>query len=82
MLRAEPAIWIAAATIGYIVTEGPYALAWVLPLNGGWETAATVLACTVLWTYGQMINAHLIAEAANWSTRSAAARAAEVRYRW
>jgi hypothetical protein len=82
MLRAEPAIWVTAAIIGYIVTEGPYALAWVLPLNGGWDTAATVLACTVFWTYGQMINAHLIAEAAAWSTYSAAARAAEVRYRW
>lgn len=82
MLRAEPAIWITAAVIGYVVTEGPYALAWVLPLKGGWDTAATVLACTVFWTYGQMINAHLIAEAVAWSRRSAAARAAEVRYRW
>lgn len=82
LLRAEPALWIAAATFGYVVTEGPYALTWVLPLNGSWDTAAIIIASTVLWTYGQMINAHLLAEATAWSHRSAAARAAEIRYRW
>ena len=81
LLRAEPAIWIAAATIGYVVTEGPYALAWVLPLKGGWDTTATVLASTVFWFYGQMINAHLIADAHEWSSKSAASSPATQPYR-
>jgi hypothetical protein len=82
LLRAEPAIWISCAVIGYIAIEGPYALAWALPLHGGWDTAATIFACTVLWIYGQMINVHLISQAYAWSSKTAARSAAEVRYRW
>jgi hypothetical protein len=82
LLRAEPAIWISYAIVGYLVTEGPYALVWVLPLHGGWDVGATILACSVLWTYGLMINAHLIGEAFTWSQRTAALRAAQIRYRW
>lgn len=82
LLRAEPAIWITAALVGYVAIEGPYALAWVLPLSGPWDAGATVLACSVFWTFGQMFNAYVISDALDWSLRSAATRAAEVRYRW
>jgi len=82
LLRAEPAIWISYAMVGYVAIEGPYALVWVLPLHDGWDTGATLAACTVFWVYGQMINAHLIGQAYAWSRKTAALRAAEVRYRW
>jgi hypothetical protein len=82
LLRAEPAIWICYAVVGYLFIEGPYALVWVLPLRGGWDIAGTVIACSVLWTYGLMINTHLIGQAFHWSRRTAALRAAQVRYRW
>jgi hypothetical protein len=82
LLRAEPAIWITFALVGFIATEGPYGLVWILPLHGGWEIAATILASTLFWSYGQMVNAHLIAQAFGWSNRTAALRAAQVRYRW
>jgi hypothetical protein len=82
LLRAEPAIWISYAVVGYLLTEGPYAVAWMLPLHGGWDIFGTLVACTVLWTYGLMVNIHLIAQAYTWSHRTAALRAAHVRYRW
>jgi hypothetical protein len=82
LLRAEPSLWICYAVLGFLVTEGPYALVWVLPLHGGWDVAATMLACTVLWSYGLMINVHLIGQAFHYSRRTAALRAAQVRYRW
>lgn len=82
LLRAEPAIWICYAVIGYAIAEGPYAIVWVLPLDGGWDIAGTVVACSVVWTYGLMINTHLIGQAYHWSKRTAALRSAQVRYRW
>lgn len=82
LLRAEPAIWISYAVVGYLITEGPYAIVWVLPLHGGWDIAGTLIASSVLWTYGLMINTHLIGQAFHWSRRTAALRAAQVRYRW
>jgi hypothetical protein len=82
LLRAEPAMWIAAGVIGYLAVEGPYALVWALPLKGAWEFWATILASTVMWSYGQMINAYLIGDAYAWSKKTAALRSAEVRYHW
>lgn len=82
LLRAEPAIWIACAVIGWIAFEGPYALVWALPLHGDADVIATVLASTVAFTFGHLVNAHLSFQAYSWSKRSAALRAANVRYRW
>lgn len=82
LLRAEPAIWITCAVIGFVASEGAYGLVWVLPLHGGWDIAGTLIASTVLWTYGQMVNTHLIGQAFAWSQRTAALRSAAVRYRW
>ncbi|MCC6791229.1 MAG: DUF4013 domain-containing protein [Thermomicrobiales bacterium] len=82
LFRAEPAIWLVYALAGYVVTEGPYAVVWLLPLHGGWDIAGTVFACSVLWTYGLMVNTHLIGQAFHWSRKTAALRAAQVRYRW
>ena len=80
LLRAEPTIWITYSLVGVVLTEGPYGLVWVLPLRAGWDIAATIAASTVIWSYGQMINAHLIGQAFIWSNRSAALRAAQVGY--
>lgn len=82
LLRAEPSIWISFAAIGFLITEGPIALVWVLPLHAGWDVAGTVIASTVLWTYGLMINAHLTGQAFDWAQRTARIRAAQVRYRY
>lgn len=82
LLRAEPAIWIAYAAVGFVLTEGPYGLVWILPFHGGWDIAATIVASTIIWTYGTMINVHLIGQAFVWSNRTASLRAAQVGYRW
>jgi hypothetical protein len=82
LLRAEPAIWIASAAAGWIAFEGPYALVWALPLHGDLDVVATVLASSVAWTFGQLLNAHLCFQAYGWAKRTAALRAAGVRYRW
>lgn len=82
LLRAEPAIWLTYALAGYVAIEGPYAVVWLLPLEGEWDIVGTIVACSVLWTYGLMINAHLLGQAFYWSTKTARMRAAQVRYRW
>jgi hypothetical protein len=81
LLRAEPAIWLIYALVGYVITEGPYAVVWLLPLEGDWDIIGTVLACSVLWTYGLMVHMHLIGQAFYWSQKTARMRAAQVRYR-
>ncbi len=82
LLRSEPAIWISYALIGFLVTEGPYGLVWVLPLHGGWDVGATLAATTVIWVYGLTIKTHLIAQAYEWSRRTVALRNAEMGYRY
>ena len=79
-LRAEPAIWIAAATVGFLLVNGVQALVWLLPLPGGWADAAFV-ASTYAWALGQMMAVHLSAQAFAWSHRTSAKRAASVGYR-
>jgi hypothetical protein len=81
-VRAEPAIWICFTLVGFVLTEGPYALVWILPLQGSWDVLATMLSTSIFWVIGLMINAHLVAQAYTWSQRTASSRATEVRYRW
>lgn len=80
--RAEPSIWISYAAAGFVATEGPYGLAWVLPLHGGWDVAATIVSSTVLWVFGLMFNTYLLGRAFGWARRTAALRSAHVGYRW
>jgi hypothetical protein len=82
LLRAEPALWISSAVVGFAVCEGPRALVWVLPLSGEREGAAALLASSLVWVYGLLIEVHLIAQAYRGSVRRVAARAAAVGYRW
>lgn len=81
-LRAEPAIWICAATIGFLASNLPAAIVWVLPLHGEWDILATIVAASYLWMFGLMIDVHLLAQAHDWSRRAVAKRAARMGYRF
>jgi hypothetical protein len=73
-LRAEPAIWISAATLGFTIEEVPSTLAWLLPLPTTWQLPALLLATALLWPFALLIQAHLIAQAYRWSTQTLARR--------
>jgi hypothetical protein len=73
-LRAEPAIWIAAAVLGFAIEETPATLAWLLPLPTSWQLPALLLATALLWPFAMLVQAHLIAQAHRWSSQTLARR--------
>jgi hypothetical protein len=62
-LRAEPAIWIAAAVVGFVIAEGPVALAWLLPLSESWQVPALLLATVCFRPIAVLAQAHLNGQA-------------------
>jgi hypothetical protein len=73
-LRAEPAIWIAAATLGFAIEELPATLAYLLPLPSSWQLPALLIATALLWPFALLVQAHLIGQAYRWSSRALARR--------
>jgi Protein of unknown function (DUF4013) len=73
-LRAAPAIWVAAAVVGFVVEEAPASLAWLLPLPVDWQVPALLLASALLWPFALLVQAHLIGHAYRWSAQSLARR--------
>jgi hypothetical protein len=81
-LRAEPAIWTYAAVIGFVVTYLPDLIAWALPLSYENDQLARMIIAPYFWMLGLMLSTHLMAQAYEWSQKTAAKRAANVGYRW
>jgi hypothetical protein len=81
-LRAEPAIWIATAVIGFAVEETPASLAWLLPLPVSWQTPALLLATALFWPFALLVQAHLIGLAHRCSAQTLTRRPLIVRVRW
>ncbi|HEY7035293.1 MAG TPA: DUF4013 domain-containing protein [Thermomicrobiales bacterium] len=73
-LRAEPAIWIAAAVLGFAIEETPSTLAWLLPLPTSWQLPALLIATAFFWPFATLVQAHLIAQAYRWSSQTLARR--------
>lgn len=73
-VRAEPAIWIAAAAFGFAIEELPATLAYLLPLPSSWQLPALLLATALLWPFALLVQAHLIGQAHRWSTQTLARR--------
>jgi hypothetical protein len=80
-LRAEPAIWIAAAVVGFTIEQAPVTLAWLLPAS--MQLPAMLIAIAVFWPFALLVQAHLIGQAHRWSAQTLARRRPLiVRVRW
>jgi hypothetical protein len=81
-LRAEPAIWMGVAVVGFLIEEAPVTLVWLAPLPAQLDAVARLAVTALLWPYAQLVQAHLIGQAYRWSARSVALRQVTMRYRW
>lgn len=81
-LRAEPAIWMGVAVVGFLIEEMPVTLVWLAPLPAQFDAVALLAVTALIWPYAQLVQAHLIGQAYHWSARSVALRQTTMRYRW
>jgi hypothetical protein len=80
-LRAEPAVWIAAAVAGFAIEQAPLTLAWLLP--AGVQLPAVLIATALLWPFALLVQANLIGQALRTSAQTLTRRRPLiVRVRW